>query len=219
MNLCSIKLARSIWLVPVADFNPRGRYFYNVISAMLNRYSFAQVPTLEEAVKDPDHLAFVQGSFQNRNSESIAVSLIVHKDGFVVDTGSSTQDCDDFMGELLDWLRDEFGFEDHAALTIKKVYVSELYFNMHGYRHMVNPVMEQFLQRLPSQIVGHGDVVLEVNGIAFGADPGGHSKPVPFRIERAENIPSSENRYYSVGPFQTETHLNLLQELESLLST
>lgn len=218
MNLCSIKLARSIWLLPVNDLNPRGRYFYNVIAAMLDRYSFAKVPTIEEAVTDPNRLEFVQGLFQNSNGERISVNLTVHSDGLVADTGSSTLDCDDFLLDLLNWLHDEFGYEDHSAFAIKKMYISELYFNMNGYQRMINPALEPFLQSLPPNVVGHGEPEFEVSGVAIGVDPESSFKPAAFRIERAENVPFSENRYYSVGPFQTETHLNLLQELESLLT-
>ena len=218
MKLCSIKLARSVWLLPVGDLNPRGRYLYDVIMGMKERYSFVKVPTPEEAANEPNNLQFVQGSFMNKNNERVAFNFTAHGDGLIVDTGSSTQDCDDFLVDLLSWFRDNFGYEDYSALSIRKLYVSELYVTMKLSRSMINPVLEQYARSLSSQIVGHEEVELDVFGISFGADPGKQSNPINFRIERAAQTATSENRYYSVGPFQTETHLNLLQKLESLLS-
>ena len=85
----------------------------------------------------------------------------------------------------------------------------------------LNPKLENFTKRLTSLIVGHGHhpIAFEISGITFWTDPSVINPPGPFRFERTIDIPFSENRYYSAAPLQTNVHLEMLTELESILSS
>lgn len=81
----------------------------------------------------------------------------------------------------------------------------------------INPKLKAFASMVGSKVEGHAGAEFQVGAIGFWADPALPTKPIPFRLERAEGIPFEDKRYFSVGPLQTERHLDLLERLEKLL--
>ncbi len=53
----------------------------------------------------------------------------------------------------------------------------------------------------------------------FGFDPDEIAgiRPANFMLERRVGVPYVQNRFFSEAPIRTDTHLELLQEIESLL--
>jgi hypothetical protein len=83
----------------------------------------------------------------------------------------------------------------------------------------LNPKLDSFTKRIASLIDGHShhSIAYETSGISFWTDPVLINSPTPFRFERVIDRPFAENRYYSVAPLQTDVHLEMLDELESIL--
>ena len=221
MKLLSVHLARSIWVFVLNDLNPRGQSISDLASEIASRYNFSTYPT--KAPEDYDlqkGVVFQLGTFQNRRKQSVNVHLTAYNDGFVADTRSSTDDSDEFLKDIFDWLSKEYGFTPIQDIIRSKVYVSEVYVRIDSPLNILNPKLEEFSKLLSSRVEGYGEnVTLETTGILFMRDPGKIGRPGPFKLERQEGIPFEENRYYSLAPLKTEDHLELLKEFEKILTS
>jgi hypothetical protein len=223
MKLVSVTTARSIWLVPVDEINPRGKYLSNAVQLLIKKYSFAKVPTIEELVTGPaEGLKFQEGAYTNRNGEQIYISFTVHRDGVVIDSRSSTDDNDLFMSEVLNLLSKTYDLPSQSELSIRRLYSSIIYIESDRSLKIISPKLIEFCQSISSMFnaISHHNVSFELSGLIFGSDPATTSRltPAPFRFERAEGVPFEQNRYFSSAPVPTETHLKLLSQLENLLA-
>lgn len=217
MKLLSIIAARSTWLFPLTDLNPRGRYIHPVVKRLPDRYEFVKYPEETEDVKEG--AKFENGKFQTSRGHAITVSLALYEWGIVGDTRSSTTDSDEFLDDMLNWLCTEFGLAPSQEMVRSKVYLSAVHIHMDGSLNLLNPNLEPFARQLSSKVVGYDPVMFETFGIMFWKDPKKTGPEFSFRLERAETEPFSQQRYFSSAPLQTETHLELLEELERILTS
>ena len=219
MRLLNVSLARSIWLFPTGDLNPRGKHLQQaIIEGLVTKYRFARFPQGPRSVTDTTEVKLESGVFQPNQRDPITiVELKIYADGIIADTHSSTDDSDYFLSEAIQWAIEQFALVSLQTLPIRKLYLSELYVHTDASLNHINNRFETFLQRLSSEIVGFEPQPIETAGISFSSDQGNFSKPTPFRFERTLNIPFSQNRYYSSAPLQTEKHLHLLDDLELIL--
>jgi len=218
MKLLSVNLARSLWVVPYIDLNPRGRSLYPIVPLLVDRYKFLKPPQKPEDFDQHQGIKFHEGTYINAQGDSILVNLTILNDALVADTRSSTADCDGFLTDGLAWLAGEHGLSFSEKMVRLRAYVSEVYVSTEYPLRFLNPKLAGFEKLLSSQVSGYGDISYELAAISFGADPKGMIKLAPFRLERAEGVPFSENRYYSAAPLQTEKHLEMLAELERILA-
>ena len=221
MKLLSIKQARSIWLVYLVDLNPRGRNVLSLIPLIVAKYKFVQSPAKPEELDLAKGVKFIGGSFHKDQQNDIGIDLTIYNDGFLADTRSSTEDSDAFLDEFLNWISTEFDLIPYQEVLRSKVYVSELWVKTDKSLNALNPKLEKFAKRITSLIVGHEHhpIAFETSGISFWTDPTVINPPGAFRFERLIDAPFSENRYYSAAPLQTDAHLEILTELERILSS
>jgi hypothetical protein len=221
MKLLSVQRARSIWLVNLVDLNPHGRNVFSLIAPVIAKYNFVQFPAKPEELDLSKGINFVGGSFQKDPQNDIAIDLTIFNDGFLADTRSSTEDSDAFLNEFFSWISGEFGLVQYKEILRSRVYVSELWVKTDKSMNTLNPKLENFAKRLTSLIVGHNHhpILFETYGISFWTNPIITNPPATFKFERAEGAPFNENRYYLAAPLQTNLHLEMLMELESILSS
>jgi hypothetical protein len=221
MKLLSVKLARSIWLVNIMDLNPRGLNFCDLIASIVNKYKFQKNQTKPEELigKDIIEIKFSGGSFRKDTKHNIAVDLTIFNDGLVADTRSSTINSDAFLNDLLNYVSKEFGLTPYMEVLRSKIYVSEVWVQTDKLLNTLNPQLDIFAKRITSLIGGDSrpPINYETSGIIFWTDPVVTNTPTPFRFERVIDRPFAENRYYSAAPLQTDVHLKMLDELESIL--
>ena len=223
MKFLSIKVARSLWLLHLSDLNPRGKSITrDALSEIAQRYRFATIPDVKDIIEarqknQPFHL--LGGVFQSKSGNRIDVAVTVYRDGIVADTTSSTSDGDDFLTDVFTWLHTDLGLLDHQTLPIRKLYVSEVYVTMEKSLNIINPKLEAFIKLLQSKLKGSSrKPIYEIGSLAFWIDPEQNPKHTHFRIERAEDIPFHENRYFSAAPLETDEHLKALELLEEILT-
>lgn len=224
MRLLSIKQARSIWLVNLVDLNPRGLNLITLIQPIVEKYKFLVFPTTPKDLgfdKETKEIKFSGGSFKKDSQHNIGIELTLFNDGLVADTRSSTRDSDSFLDDLLKWISGEFDLVPYEEVLRSKVYVSELWVQTDKSLNSLNPKLENFAKKITSLIEGysHDSISYETSGVTFWTDPTVINPPNPFRFERIIDRPFAENRYYSAAPLQTEIHLELLDELESILTS
>jgi len=221
MKLLSVNRARSIWVGNLIDLNPRGYSLIRIVPDIINKYGFQKFPTKFEEFDPAEGVKFLGGIYQNDAKHKINVDIQIFNWGSVVDTRSSTKDSDDFLDEFLTWIVKEMDLVPYQEIIRTKVYLSELSVQTDKSLNALNPKLDKFARRLTSLIAGHEHhpIKLETSAIALSTDPNIVGPPGAFRFERAENIPFSENRYYSAAPLQTDIHLEMLKELESILKS
>lgn len=212
MKLLSIRVARSIWLVPFAHLNPRGRNLLSVVPAVVERYGFVKPPTLESLTATPIKIVFESGAFLNPAGVPISVNLTLHDDGLVADTRSSTDDADLFLEDLLSWAAEKYQLPQYSELGVRKIYSSEITVSFQKTLDVFNEKFSAFVDAIKSGIPGQRDP-MELVAIIFGSDPAAGRQQL-LRIEREVSTPFGENRYYSYAPIQTAEHLKLLELFE-----
>lgn len=215
MKLLSIRHARAIWLMPMNDMNPRGKYLLPLLLGLIDRYKFQDVPNIQEALKKQQGIKLTAGVFNAPKAGPIAVDFSIFNDGLVADTRCSTDEAELFIKDLFNWGMKEFGIQ--VPQSVKRQYLSEFHFELDRSLGSLNPKLGAIAKKLTGKIVDDDSAVFEFFGFSFGQEfKGGRTHP-QFRIERAENTPIKENRFYSSAPLKTVDHIELVEDVLSLL--
>jgi hypothetical protein len=216
MQLLSVIRARSIWLFDTLDLNPFGKHL-EVIEWLKENYHFLKYPSSIADFDRSGGLAFSNGAFQIKDDLVIDVGLSIYPDGLVADTRSSTKDTDVFLENLLSLAERDLGLVSYPEMVRQRLYVSELNIRPKNPLNSLNPRLQEFANRITSLLVNQDTIVFAPAGISFWPDPSFPIRHSHFQFERKQNIPFSENRYYSRAPLHTDDHLKLLEEFEDLL--
>lgn len=217
MELLSINTAKAIWILSVNDLNPRGKNLDGLLKWLTSKYKFEQYPASSYLEDQSKGYVFSAGSFPrgSHKDDNIYVDVTIFNDGFVANTRSSTKDSDDFLSEALTLATAEFHLAYRPEMIRKKLYLSELEVKMDKSLNLINPKLKAFTERISSLQGSVPQISYECSSIIFLPDPSVQQwRPSNFVLERKLNVPISENRYYSVAPFHTEDHLELLKLFE-----
>jgi len=226
MELLNVQKARSVWLFDSNDLNPRGRSIGTDLFEWIKaRYHFEKVPSSVSDLDKTKALHFGNGKFRVREDgstgqplgEDVTVELRVYNDGIVGDTRSSSKDTDAFLADVLDSATREFGLSYTPALIRRKLYVSELNVRMGASMMLLNPKLDEFTAHLRGALGSNSPT--ELAGLAFWPDVVPKPDQFVFRLERKWGFAFSEQRYLAIASLQTERHIELLSELEQMLSS
>lgn len=184
--------------------------------ALRERYSFLKAPqTLEEFDVQKDGIQFQSG----RHGDIVIERLIFYTKGIVVETRSSTKDCEQVLADLIAWIQAQAGVTD-ALRIIRTLYGSQLTFYSERSLDLVNPRLADLATWLSDRIADGMETRLSygVVGIHFGFDELTYQvSPGRLLIERRAEAPFSENKYFSAAPLRTEDHLEFLRRFEAVL--
>ena len=216
MTVLNVKLARAIWLVDARDLNPRGIDPLPIVNGIKDRYNFQVFPKTAEEMNEnnPKGIVFMNGSFGAGSSRHTIVTTTVYGDGIVVDSALSTDFCEAFLADALEFLSSQFGLTYQPGIVHKKLFVSELIVRTDkDLNHIFGPLasIKQKLNSLTGYQFEPTAFVFSVDAQATAA------KPAPFTIQREVRKHFSQNRYYSAAPLKTSQHEELLREMEQLL--
>lgn len=217
MKLLSINLARTIWLAPILDFNPKGlRLDIILFPFLIETYKFKQYPSLTKTEDLSKGIVFGDGEFAVNSNHIVVVNLTIYNDGLVADTRSSTEHSEAFLNDALSKFSEISRIPPFQSIIREKLYVSEVYVSTDKSLEFINPKLKQISKYLSQNV--EKDKTFQVGGISFWPDQTAKLNPRPFSFERTLNTPFSENRYFSVAALPTEKHLELLDKLEIILS-
>lgn len=215
MELLSVIRARSIWLFDFGDLNRSGKRITAELLAWLkDYYNFSKAPASAQDFDETKALAFLDGSFQFDSAGAIGVDLRIYNDGFVADTRTSTRASDSFLDDLLRGAASQFKLEYKPAKIRKRLYLSDVSLKCDKSLEDACPKLSAFADRV-STALGRPT---KFSSVAWWTDPEIQTASVQFRFERKHGAAFSDQRYYSVAPLPTDDHLQLLQELENILS-
>ena len=215
MKLLAIEMSRITSLFRMT--RPSGQpYIPRIVAEVAERYSFGNVP------QSIDELGGNKAEFRHGLFEGNAIeTLDVYNDGIIVASRSDTDFIDEFIEDLVTWLKDDHGYSVIETHTISKIYDSTLL--VEADRDIFKP-FEAYAEILRMIEKGVKDssslqVTYENFGLALSADQTRNPalKPSPFRFERKEGIDFSHHQYHATAPLKTTQHLEVLDRLEQLV--
>lgn len=215
MKLLSINLARSIWLGPMLDFNPKGvRLDYFLYPLLINTYKFRKFPSINDAQDLVKGVSFGDGEFIINDQLTVNLSITFYNDGIVVDTRSSTDHSDGFLDDFFRRVSEEVDIPPYSSVLKETLYLSQVFISPEKSLETLNSKLKHISKYLTQHTKGNND--FQTSGLSFWPDQTKKRNLVPFTFERAANTPFEDNRYYSSAPLQTNNHLELLDILESI---
>lgn len=220
MRVLKVLNARSVWLFPIDDLNPRGKAIgSNLIDWLKEVYQFEKYPA--SAFGDEAEfkgLTFEGGKFKPDRDEYIYVNLTIYRDGLLASTQSSTEDSDKFLTEALGGAIKEFGLTAPGT-TRRKLYFNEMDVQVDKPLTLLNPKLQIIADRITElRQWDQTSPKFEFSGVSFFPPPLAQPSVAGFAIERKIGVEWTENRFYTKAPLQTPDHILLLNELEHLLS-
>lgn len=214
MKLLSVRIARSIWLLPISNLNPRGRFLLPAVPGIVQRYGFAKAPELQAFLTLPMTAKFEGGAFVGRDKTPRTVGLTLHDDGVVAEMRSSTTDCDLFLEDAFTWLSEEYQLPAYKELKIRRIYLSEISVQFENHLKIFNERFSQFTESLEAGLGPHQTKAMNLVQLNFGTHPESGTPQRMLKIEREVGTPFCDNRYYSSATIPTEDHLKILQSFE-----
>jgi len=215
MKLLSVGLARAIWFMDVNELNPRGKdIFTHLLPALLEGYKFKTCPKPGEDFKDG--MKLTGGEFVRDDGSVIALNLTIYTDGIAADTYSSTEDSEAFLEEALGDLQGlGLGFAFAPDMIRRKGYLSQLNVKCPRPLHALNPKLLEFAERVSATV---GGIAFQMAAIELWPDQTRAYKPANFSFQRKIGDSPDSDRYWSQAAVPTDKHLELLEELEAILS-
>jgi len=208
-------LARTYAIFPLEDLNPAGKVYYpDVVTWLVQRFQFLKYPTKLEDFDESKGIEFVGGKAGNVTVEK----LVILNSGIYVDTLASTDASEAILKETLTAAAKELGiYYQEERMLKRRAYISQISFYSDAPLFLIHPVFskiadvvskevnENFGQSLPYQATALG-FSYDITTTRLG--------PAPFNIQRRENTPFADNKYFSVAPVRTKAHLKLLEMVE-----
>ena len=217
MRLLEISLARLTTLAETGEINPRNTVSVpDIMAAISARYDFLKIPKTIEEFDLSKGITFSHGKKDAVN----ILSLILYRGGTVIDTGSSTQDCEFVLEDLIGWAQELVGVEYSPVRPARKYFLSQLSFHSEMKMDLLNKKFSSLLPRISKLVSSHGQQEFKFETTVVSAMPDLSNirlGPGAFTIDRLANSPYEDGKYFSSAPLPTDDHLQLLQEFETAL--
>lgn len=215
MELLSVLQARAVAWIEPSELNPRAAVFYpDLVQALVARYNFQKFPQKIEDFDEAKGVTFGVGRLGN----SVIDQLIIYTYGIVVDTRSSTQHSKRLLEEAFEWGSKELRLVYKPSMVKRWQYASQVVFRSDVLLTEISPAIQTAARKLTERISAITDEPLsyELTALAIDYDQMARKHPLGrFSIQRRENTPFSENKYFSEAPLQTDDHIALLEQFES----
>src|SRR5262249_25958385 len=139
--------------------------------------------------------------------------------GTVIETGSSTRDCELIHDDLVHWAMELVGLELQPGPD-RRFFVSELQFQSELRMDALSQAFTNLSSRISGAVSQYGRQQFNCEPVAIVAMPDLSNiklGPTAFRIDRLAGVPFEDKKYYSSAPLHTEEHISLLEEFEKYL--
>lgn len=216
MELVSVATARVVWLLDIADLNPKGKsIFPEILEWLKEEYHFEKAPASATDLDESKALAFSRGTFQAGEEIFVDVELKIFNDGFVATTWSSTRVAEAFLENVMRSAAEEFNLAYTPDVVRRKMCVSEL--NMRSQKDLVgvNPQLSQIAEKISALLPQNIRLPYEFSGLMVSPVQGNTLITIsPFRFERKLKTSPDEHKFYSTAPLHTDEHLRFLEWFE-----
>jgi hypothetical protein len=215
MELVAIETSRIVYLNQLV--RPAGQtYLPGAIADLVQRYSFAKFPSVEDLARDPTSFSFSMGKFQDVQINEFQV----YPDGLIASARAPTELVDAFVSDLLSWSEKKLGLVQSPLATPEKFVESAIVVKSAGDLARSLLPMTDAVDLVNTALHAYPNWQPYVpSGFALEPDPAAYvarRRPIRFGIERRVNIPFRDNIFFSVAPLHTTEHLKLLGDLETV---
>jgi hypothetical protein len=218
MELASIMLARVLAWVEPHDLNPKGGIFFpDLTKALVGRYNFQKFPQTLEEFDQTKGVTFAAGISGN----TVIDNLVLYTYGLTLDTTVSTQESRRLLEEALEWGKEELGLRYKPSMISRWNYASQLTFYSKVPLTGISPALQRLADGVTKSVGEMTQESLQYELISFHVDHDQLNRKHPlgaFSIQRRDNTPFSENKYFSNAPLPTDIHTKLLEQFEADLS-
>jgi len=220
MELASILLARALAWIEPAELNPTGKVFYpDLVAALVTRYNFQKFPQKVEDFDETKGITFGTGKL----GRSVIEQVIIYTYGILLDTRTSTQESKRLLEEALQWASKDLGLVYKPSMIKRWQYTSQVTFSSECALTNASPAIQRLAKSMReniAQVLPSENLDYELTGLLVDYDQLARKHPLgQFSIQRRENTPFSENKYFSDAPLPTDVHLKLLEQFEADIST
>jgi hypothetical protein len=185
------------------------------VNAIVLRYNFLKFPQKPEEFDEVKGVVFSMGKLEETSIEQ----LIIYTYGILVDTRVSTQESKRLLSEAIEWASKQLG------LTYSQIqrwqYASQVTFYSQIDLTSVNPAMRRLANSVTKNVgeTSGESLKYELTALSIDYDSLVRKHPMGrFSIQRRENTPFSEHKYFSDAPLQTDVHLQLIEQFEADVS-
>jgi hypothetical protein len=216
MKLLAIHLGKVSWLAETAAFDPKGKLFLPDFLASITALAEFRVAPDKSGQYREKGAVFEVGKLGGQRIDKLSI----FNDGFVIETGSPTEDTEACLRDLMLWAKEVHGLKFDPEIVKRKMYYSRLVAFMDIDLDDLNPILKKMGQpisdsvsattRVPSPYRTAG-VYIDVNTLTRKYPPG------PFSVERKLDSPDDDNKYFCSAPLETNKHLELLEQFEAAL--
>ena len=193
-------------------------YLPELIAAMTEKFHFVKFPDLSSINDDNSGgLQFFQGKFKNFAIDSLGI----FSDGVVIKSNTNTSNLDDLALFIERWAKKEFGVEFIPSSSASTIYESNIVVQSAS-----DSVWKAFQKlgkiekSIASKLTKDSNMAATYSLASFAlwveTCQIDSFKPAPFRFERRAGAEKKLGQFFSTAPLTTASHLELLNELESL---
>ena len=213
MKVTSIEFGQVTWIVDVS-MSPGRMYFPEALQKIQERYGFVKAPNINELLSPQPNTVFEHGKF----GDHVIQKFSIHTDGFLANSQAGTDATEQFLDDLLNWSKEEFGAVELDINDSYRVYdshlMAQLDINFMRQMKFTNFISSQIEKKresyglTPFEYVASGFVLSSDNFTSNLA-------PTSFTIERRAGQPFKNNLYLSKAPLRTNDHIKLLENIEA----
>ena len=221
MRLIAIDSARATLLFPLEEVFPLdGLDSKAVLTGIAQRYEFAKYPSLDQGEIGDAGLKFETGRIKRADKYVDATHLDIYRDGIVA-TAGTTDTAEEIINDLMQWLRTEFKFRS-AQSSAMMYFMSHVVIEFDASPHLIIADHDRLSGRISSKVSKYFPLAGASHFVRLDYELEGQSADglqVPrFVIERRPGVPLDRRRYFSSAPLMTQEHIELLNEIEEMLT-
>ena len=224
MKVISFDNSRSTWLFPLEEFAPvSGATPQSLLAEIGERYDFTRRPdiTTREDMNQKG-LLFGIGRFSTKGQSGMINDFAIYTDGIAA-VSERSDFADAFLSDVFEWVVDKFKFR--RVDTNRRLYSSTVVVEFErsparlvaGYEKLVELINAR------TKTVMKKSASVQFKGLGFEMDPkelaDGQVAVPRFTLERRGGIEYSKERYFSAATMQTDSHLEVLTEIEKMAAT